>query len=571
MKLILGYIKSCWLLFSFALLFLSMEALCDILQPTVLSYIIDFGIKNGEMDKIIRYGSWMFYISVFGALNAVSRNYLSTIVSYKIGYRIRENMFRKILGFSFENMDRFDGATLMTRITSDITIVQHFINGLMRVFLKAPLLGIGSIVMVARLNRGLLWIYAVLIPVIVIIISVNMAVGYPLFSRVQQALDRLNKLTREFLNGIRVIKAFNSFKYEKERFDKANSYLAAKTATSMKIMAIFPSMLTFSINMAIVFVLYKSAFQIETGSIGIGTTIAFINYIIQFLFACMIIARVFTMFVRAKASSVRISEVLDTVNRMKESINPVNRIIKGEIEFSGVSFSYGSGENVLNRISFSVNAGETLGIIGATGSGKTSIINLITRFYDPDEGKILIDGIPVHEYSFKSLRENIGLVAQKNKLFTGTIEENLRWGKENADICELDKASEDACIYDYIRNSPEGYKTLIGRGGVNLSGGQKQRLAIARALLRNPAVLILDDSTSAVDIFTENRIRSVLKNRKNRMTTVLITQRVHSLIDADQILVIDNGYAAGLGNHKSLLNSCTVYREIFESQTGERG
>ena len=230
MKLIFGYIKSCWLLFSLALLFLSMEALCDILQPTVLSYIIDFGIKNGEMDKIIRYGSWMFYISVFGALNAVSRNYLSTIVSYKIGYRIREDMFRKILGFSFENMDGFDGATLMTRITSDITIVQHFINGLMRVFLKAPLLGIGSIVMVARLNRGLLWIYAVLIPVIVIIISVNMAVGYPLFSRVQQALDRLNKLTREFLNGIRVIKAFNSFRYEKERFDKANSYLAAKNS-----------------------------------------------------------------------------------------------------------------------------------------------------------------------------------------------------------------------------------------------------------------------------------------------------------------------------------------------------
>lgn len=578
MTLIKRYGPKYWIMFVVTLIFLILEAFSDMLQPTLMSYIVDRGIRYQDRDQILFYGLMMIGVALFGAVNALLRNYLSSQVAFRLGRQMREDLFTHVLGFSHVNQDKFDSATLLTRMTNDVAQVQNFTNGMMRVFLKAPILGIGSIIMVARLHPSLLKVYAVLLPTVVLIIFLNMKFGYPLFDKIQIALDKMNRRTGEFLNGIRVVKAFNRFAYEEELFHTTNQNLATISTKAMRLMAIFSPLTTVSVQLSIVYVIWKSQSWVMINGMGVGAVMAFVNYMMQFLFALMIITRVFTMFIRAKASANRIEEVFQVSSEAEVDIELENRkhtkLINDDhlvsienIRFENVNFHYGNGELTLKQINFEVNRGQLLGIIGSTGSGKTTLINLIARLYEHTEGHVYINDQSINTIALESLRQKIGMVPQKNILFTGTIEDNMRWGKQDATDTEIWKAMALAQAKEFVEAMPKGIQTLIGRGGVNLSGGQKQRLAIARALLKTPDILILDDSTSAVDVITEEQIKEALRNFP-KMMTILVAQRLTSVVDADAILVLAEGEIVGVGTHKELMKSCEIYQEIYASQLG---
>lgn len=571
MRFLDKYIKKYWKPFTAAILFLTVEALCDLMQPTIMAKIVDIGVKNKQMDYVIHMGVIMLLITAIGAVAAAARNILSGNVSQKFGAELRSDMYKKIQTFSFENVDRFEGASLVTRLTNDVTQVMNFVNGLMRVFVKAPLLCIGSIIMAVELNPPMALVLAFVVPVIGILIFSNLQIGYPFFMKVQKALDKVNSVMREYLAGVRVVKAFNRFDYEVNRFEKTNQEFGMVSAAAMRVMAIFTPGITLTINMGIVAVLWFGGYRVSSGSMQIGQVIAFTNYMTQILSSVMMLSFVFTMFVRARASAERIDEVFSQENTMKVSGNPI--IVteeKGRVDFSHVYFSYSgaSGEPVLKDITFSCMPGETIGIIGSTGSGKSSLVNLIPRFYDTVSGTVSVDGVDVKNMDPEKLRGKIAVVPQKTMLFTGSVIENIRWGKEDASEEEAEEAARISQAHDFIESFPEGYNTMLGQGGVNFSGGQKQRVSIARALVKKPEILILDDSTSAVDVATESRIREALKGYIKGLTCFIIAQRITSVMEADRILVLDNGQIAGFGTHEELLKTCSIYQDIFQSQIG---
>lgn len=574
MKFLKKYIEKYWKPFCIAVACLTLEAVCDLMQPTIMSKIVDVGVQGKQMNYILKMGGIMLLITLLGAAAAVSRNIISSNVSQKLGTEMRYDLFKKIQTLSFENIDRFQGASLVTRLTNDVTQVQNFINGLMRIFVKAPLLCIGSLIMASRLNVHLALILVVIIPVVGILIAINMQIGYPFFIKVQKALDKLNSVMREYLSGVRVVKAFNRFGYEKERFEKANKEQANASITAMRVMAIFSPAVTLSVNLGIVAVLWLGGIRVNNGSMHVGQIIAFINYMTQILFSLMMISFVFNTFVRARASAERIEEVFSMDNTMKNPIKPVEKFEhKGKVEFEHVYFSYASaaGEPVIKDINFVCMPGETVGIIGATGSGKSSLVSLIPRFYDVTSGVIKVDGINIKDFDPKTLRDKIALVPQKTVLFTGSVIDNIRWGKEDADLEQVEAAAKVAEAHQFVASFPEGYNTLLGQGGVNFSGGQKQRVSIARALVKMPEILILDDCTSAVDVATEEKIREALKKYSSELTTLIIAQRITSVIGADKIIVLENGTAVGMGKHEELMRSCEVYKDIFHSQLGKEG
>lgn len=572
MKFLDKYIKKYWKPFIAAILFLTVEALCDLMQPTIMANIVDIGVKRRQMGYVIHMGGIMLLITAIGAIAASGRNILSGNVSQKFGTELRSDMYKKIQTFSFDNVDNFEGASLVTRLTNDVTQVMNFVNGLMRVFVKAPLLCIGSIIMAVKLNPPMAIVLAFVVPVTGILIFLNLCIGYPFFMKVQKALDKVNSVMREYLAGVRVVKAFNRFDYEVERFEGTNQEFGTVSTIAMRVMAIFTPGITLTINMGIVAVLWFGGYRVNNGSMQLGQVIAFINYMTQILYSVMMVSFVFTMFVRARASAERIGEVFDQENTMKVmGDTPVATELKGRVDFNHVYFSYSgaSGDPVLKDITFSCMPGETVGIIGSTGSGKSSLVNLIPRFYDAVSGTISVDGIDVRKMDSARLREKIAVVPQKTVLFTGSVIENIRWGKEDASEEEVEEAARISQAHDFISSFPEGYNTMIGQGGVNFSGGQKQRVSIARALVKKPEILILDDSTSAVDVTTEGRIREGLKEYLKGLTCFIITQRITSVIAADRILVLDNGQIAGSGTHEELLKTCSVYQDIFHSQVGE--
>ncbi len=568
------YVTKYGRLFCVALGCLAVEAACDLLQPTIMSRIIDVGVTGRDMHFVLRTGGLMLLVTALGAAAAVGRNILASTVSQNFGTELRSDLFKKIQTFSFDNLNRFETGSLVTRLTNDVTQVQNFANGLMRIFVKAPLVGIGSIVMAFLLNRRLAVVLLLVVPVVAILMACNIRIGYPFFRKVQRMIDGVNTVIREYLAGVRVVKAFNRFDYETNRFGQANQELANVTTKAMRVMAVFSPGITLSINLGIVAVLWFGGYQVSHGQLHVGQVIAFVNYMTQILFALMTISMVFNMFVRARASTERINEVFAEVNTMPVGGDAIQSIAaRGRIQFDQVSFRYhvDSGEAVLKEVSFTCEPGETIGIIGSTGAGKSSLVNLIPRFYDPTGGRVLLDGTDVKQIDPKVLREAIAVVPQKNILFTGTIRENLRWGKADATAAELIEAAQIAQAHEFIEHFPEGYETVLGQGGVNLSGGQKQRLAIARALIKKPTVLILDDSTSAVDMATEAKIRAAMKEYAQGMTCFLITQRIVSAMGADRILVLDNGTLVGLGTHRELIQDCPVYRDIYRSQIGKEG
>jgi ATP-binding cassette, subfamily B, multidrug efflux pump len=546
-------------MFLLAIFFLSIEALCDLLQPTIMSKIVDIGIKNHDLHFVLQTGGLMLLITAVGATGAVIRNNISSRVSQRFGTELRYDLFSKIQNLSYENAGRFETASLVTNLTNDVTQVQNFVNGMMRFFVKAPLLGIGSIIMSIILDPKLSLIIAVIIPIVIFIIYLNNKIGYPFFRKVQSAIDNLNGVMREYLSGIRVIKAFNRFDYER---------LTNAQISSMRVTSLFSPLTMMTINFGVVGVLWFGGFSVNNGDIEVGKIIALTNYMAQMSSSLMMISTVFTMFVRARASGERIGGVMNTNDRIQKRVKPVKTSSQTGIEFNDVSFSYPGNPNefVLKHINFLCKAGTTLGIIGTTGSGKTSIINLIPRFYDAAKGSVIVNGNDVQDMDEHDLRDEIAVVPQKNMLFTGSILDNIRWGNEKASIEEVVYAAKIAEVHEFIQFLPEGYNTILGQGGVNLSGGQKQRIAIARALLKNPKILILDDCTSAVDLITESNIQKGLRKYSSDMICIIIAQRISSVIGADSILVIDNGEIAGNGNHLELMENCPIYQEIYDSQ-----
>ncbi|MHC0036392.1 ABC transporter ATP-binding protein [Pseudoneobacillus sp. C159] len=563
------YLKSYWKPFSVAVLFLTLEAVCDLLQPTIMAKIVDVGVVNRDLDYVFKMGAVMMGVTLLGAMAASTRSIVASITSQNFGSELRSDLFRKIQHLSFKNINRFDRASLITRLTNDVSQVQMFMNGLMRIFVKAPLLAIGGLIMATRLNIHLSIVLAIVVPMVATLIIFNMKMSLPLFAKVQQALDKVNGVMREYLSGVRVVKAFNRFDYEMNKFSGFNEELQDKSVAVSRVIASITPFIMLVMNLGIVAVLWFGGYGVDKGTIQVGHVIAFTNYMTQILFSLMMITMVFNMFVRAKTSVGRIGEVLAEVDDMTWQHDTT--IKGGRIDFENVSFSYegASGDPVLKNISFTCMPGETVGIIGSTGSGKSSLVGLIPRFYDITTGKIKINGEDISEINPKALREMVAIVPQKATLFTGTVIENIRWGREDATQEEIELAAKIADAHGFISESPEGYETRIGQGGVNFSGGQKQRMSIARALIKKPEILILDDSTSAVDVATEARIKASLKKYAEGLTSLLIAQRISSVIDADRIIVLDDGEIVGNGKHVDLVTNCPTYQEIYQSQFGK--
>lgn len=560
--------------FLVAVFFVTIEALCELLLPTVMSQIIDVGVANKQLDVVLRLGGLMLLITAAGAVAASTRNILASRVSQKFGTELRSDLFKKIQSLNLASIDKFERASLVTRLTNDVTQIQNFVNGLMRIFAKAPLLCLGSLIMAARLNLQLTVFLAAVVAVVGLLISLNMKLGFPRFMRVQQALDQVNSVMREYLSGVRVVKAFNRFDYEVEKFGRANANYQARSITVMRAMAFFNPAIVLTVNLGIVAVIWFGGIRVGSGQMQVGHIIAFVNYMTQILFSLVTISMVFNMFVRGKASVVRIDEVFSEVNRMTWTASDAvfePGIPRGRVDFENVTFSYegAAGSAVLKGVTLTCMPGEKVGIIGSTGSGKSSLVSLIPRFYDAVSGTVKVNGVDVKETDPKQLREKIAIVPQKTVLFTGSVSDNIKWGKDDATSDEIEHAARVAEAHEFIAAFPEGYETQLGQRGVNFSGGQKQRVSIARALIRKPEILILDDCTSAVDVATEARIKGALKKYARNLTCLIIAQRITSVMDADKIVVMDHGVVVGMGTHGSLMKECRIYQEIFQSQVGK--
>ncbi|VBB09709.1 abc transporter [Lucifera butyrica] len=571
MRFFYRYARKQRLLIGAGVLSVTLEALCDLLQPTIMAKIIDVGVAARQMDYIIRLGGLMLFITAVGAIAASARNVISSRVSQRFGMELRFDLYKKIQSFSFRNLDTLDRASLVTRLTNDVNQVQLLVNGMMRISLKAPLLCLGSLIMATYLNPQLALVLVAVVPLIAIIIVLNMKIGLPFFVKVQTALDKVNGVMREYLAGVRVVKAFNRFDYETVKFNAANEMLQIHSTAAMRVMSAFSPGISLTVNSGIVVVLWLGGLWVSQGRLQVGHIIAFINYMTQILFSLMIIFMVFNMLVRARASAGRILEVFRQENPVTwEESAKIPDGQKGRVDFENVCLAYDGtgGERILKNINLTCLPGETVGIIGSTGSGKSSLVNLIPRFYEATSGVIKVGGVEVSRLQPQILRKKIAVVPQKTVLFTGTVADNIRWGKEDATRTEVEAAARMAEAHAFILSLPAGYQTKLEQGGVNLSGGQKQRVAIARALVRKPDILILDDCTSAVDAVTEARIREALKKYASRLTCLLVTQRITSVINADKIVVLDKGEIVGCGNHEALMKDCGVYRAIFQSQLG---
>jgi len=570
------YANKYWKQFCLSVAFVMVEAICDLMQPTIMSKIIDIGVVDKDLNYILRMGSLMLFTTMLGALVASVRNIISSNVSQKLGMEMRSDLYKKIQALALSIINNLDRASLVTRLTNDVTQVQTMVNGLMRISLKAPILCIGSLIMAIQLNPDLAVVLVIVVPLVAVLMAINIKMAFPFFLKVQTALDKLNIIMREYLSGVRVVKAFNKFDYEIEKFNRANIDYQAASTMAMRVMSLFGPGITLTVNLGIISVLWWGGLGVIKGQIQIGHIIAFINYMTQILFSLMIMFMVFNMFVRAKASAGRISEVFLQENSLKSDVDYagehiVDTNLKGKVEFENVYFSYEEKyeEPVLKNINLICMPGEFIGIIGSTGSGKSSLVDLIPRFYDVSAGCIKVDGEDIRNIAVHKLREKIAMVPQKTILFSGTVLDNIRWGKEDAGLDEVELAANMAQAHEFIKNFPEGYETKLGQGGVNFSGGQKQRISIARALIKNAEILILDDCTSAVDVSTEMKIKKALKKYAGNLTCFMITQRITSVMDADKIVVLENGNIVGMGKHGELLQCCKVYQEIFQSQVGK--
>lgn len=548
---------------------LLVEVLVDLSLPTLMASIVNIGIRNSDTPYILRTGGIMLALALFGSLMGLARNWLSTKVSQDLGTLIRADLFRKTQRLSMSAILKFGPSSMITRLTNDVMQVQNMSFMLTRIFIRAPLLLLGSVIMSFILNPGLAMILVGVIPVLAFLIWLRIQRGLPLFKKVQAAVDRVNGVMREYLGGVRVVKVFNRHRYEQGKFDAANQNLTGLGVKAARSMATIQPLMLILMNGSIILIIWFGGIRISAGNMLVGDIIAFINYSLQILQSMMMVSWIFTAGVRAKTSADRIGEVFGLEDGMPLPEKPAVPMGHGALEMRNAAFCWpGQTIPVLKGISFRVEPGQTVALIGSTGSGKSSLVNLFSRFYDISEGSVLVDGQDVRNYGLSELRSRIAMVPQQAILFTGTIRDNLRWGRPEASDEEMEAAAGVACADEFIPKLPDGYDTWIGQGGVNLSGGQKQRLCIARALLCNASVLVMDDSTSAIDMGTESRIRSRLRQHAQDLTVLLIAQRIHSVMNADRILVLDEGKLVGSGTHRELLVDCPIYRDIYRSQMG---
>jgi ATP-binding cassette subfamily B protein len=553
------------------LLLLLFQSLTDLYLPTLMSGIVDTGIVKGDTHYIVNVGGKMLFFAAVSALCMITASYLSAKIATGLGRNLRGMVFSRVESYSLNEFDRIGTASLITRTTNDINQIQQLLIIMMRMMISAPMMCIGGIIMAVSKDAVLSLVFVVVLPVIAGTILIIFRKAVPLFKAMQVNLDQLNRVLREGLTGIRVIRAFNRLEHENARFLKANSDLTDTAIRVNIIMAGLMPVMMLVMNLSSIAIVWFGGIRVDKGDMQVGDMMAFLQYAMQIMFSLIMISFMFIMIPRAEASAVRINEVLDLIPEIKDA-ERVKKAgdKKGFVEFKDVTFSYpGAEEPAISDISFTAGPGEVTAIIGGTGSGKSTLINLIPRFYDIDKGSILIDGVDVREMSQESLRSKIGLVSQKAVLFTGSIAANIRYGREAATDEEVRRAAEIAQATEFITGMKDGFDSVIAQGGTNVSGGQKQRLSIARALVRRPEIYVIDDALSALDFKTDASLRAALRKETACATVLIVAQRVSTVMDADRIIVMDKGKIAGIGRHRELLNTCDVYREIVVSQLSE--
>lgn len=548
------------------------EAMCELALPSIANSVYEM-VKSATGDptqlkyKIAKIGLLMLIMAVIGLAGGLMTMKTSSVVSQKFSYRLRKAMYDKISSFSFKNIDTFSTSSLTTRLTNDVTMLQNTVMMGLRILVRAPALLIVSAVFAFSINAKLSMILLILFPIMIIIIAVILKFGFPMFQKMQKKIDNINRVVQENLIGIRVVKAYVREDREKDKFHNASDELAKQgSKASGLIITVMPVMMLL-MNFVIIYIYYKGSVDASKELMNVGQISVLANYIIQVLMNIMMVSMLMLQITRAKACGDRVVEVLDTdvdIVNPENAFKPTNP--KGEIEFKNVSFGYNDGIDILSDISFKAKPGSIVGIIGSTGCGKSSLVNLIPRLYDVTGGEILVDGVNVKNYDLEALRELTGVVLQKNVLFTGTIKENIKWGNPNATDEEIIAACKAAQAHDFIMSQPDGYDTVLAQGGLNLSGGQKQRLCIARAIIKQPKILILDDSTSAVDTATEAKIRECFYNELKDTTVLIIAQRISSVAEADEIIVLDDGKIDSIGTHDELMQTSEIYQEIYKTQ-----
>ena len=550
------------------------EVIGEIVLPKLYANIVNVGIETGNVRYIVVTCLLMILMALLMMTGGVGGAYFASKASVNVAADVRRDVYAKIQKFSFANIDRFSTGSLITRLTNDVTQVMNMINMLMRMCLRAPGMLIGALIAAISMSPSLATVLAVTVPLIVVVQFIVIRIGFPRFTRMQDKVDGLNNKIQEDLTNERVIKSFVREDYENRRFSAANADLKATTLKALRVVIFMMPLMMLMMNLTSLAVVWFGGKMVIGGRMQVGDLTAFITYITQILMSLMMLTMIFMNSSRALASARRISEVLDEKidlndNQAKHKELDVRR---GDVEFRGVSFRYykNSPGKVLDNISLKINAGETVGVVGSTGCGKTTLVSMIPRLYDVDEGEVLVDGVNVRDYDLTRLRDGVGMVLQKNVLFSGTIAENLRWGDESATDAQLTEAAQSAQADGFIRSFADGYDSVLDQGGANVSGGQKQRLCIARALLKHPKILILDDSTSAVDTATEAQIRRAFTNELKDSTKIVIAQRISSVQDADKIIVLNEGCVTGVGTHDELLKSNKEYQEIYYSQTDRK-
>ncbi|NLK43106.1 MAG: ABC transporter ATP-binding protein [Tissierellia bacterium] len=548
-------------------IFMILEVIADIVIPYLMSLIVDVGIANRDIDYILKIGLLMILAALLGMAFGVLSAHCGARAGFGFAAEIRNETFKKVQAFSFANLDKFTVSSLITRLTNDCNTIGQVTMMSLRMAIRAPFMLLFALIMSFTINSSLARVFMVAIPVTAGAITIILYKARPLFLKLQGRVDRVNAIIQENLVGIRVVKSFNRQKHEEERFKERNDSLRDTALKAISLVILLMPILNLIIYSTIMAVLWFGGHQVVLGSLGGGELISFITYITQVMISLMMISMFFMQFLRGSASMQRILEVLNTESEIKEISEPEKELKDGSIIFENVSFLYpGSNEKTLRNISFKIETGETLGIIGSTGSSKSTLVQLIPRLYDVTEGAVYVGGVDVRNFDIKALRDQVAFVLQKNTLFSGTIRENMKWGNENATDEEIIRALKHAQAWEFVSKYEDGLDHRVEQGGENFSGGQKQRLTIARALLKSPKILILDDSTSAVDMATDAKIQEVFKNELSEITTIIIAQRISSIQHADRIIVLHEGKIESLGDHETLLKISPIYREIYESQ-----
>ena len=571
MKLILKYLKNYKLLIILNVISVFGFALVELGIPTIMAEVIDNGIANNDITYIKQKGILIAIISIIGVLGTILLGYCSSKISTGLTRDIRNDIFRKAQEYSHSEYDKFGVSSMITRTTNDAYQLMQFTNTLLRTALLTPVMFGVSLFMILKTSVSLSIVLAITVPFIILGVVVIAKLSHPISETQQKRLDKLNRISRENLTGIRVIRAFGNDDNERERFMETNEDYANISKKLFKLMAASQPTFFFLLNMAVLAIFWLASKMINTETLQVGQLIAFLDYLFHSMFSLMLFSMIFIMYPKAQVSADRIEELLDAEPLIKNPENGVKDTkIKGEVEFDNVTFTYPDGEEpVLKDISFKASKGQTVAFIGSTGSGKSTLINLIPRFYDVTEGCIKIDGIDVRNYDLKALRKKIGFIPQKTRLFTGSINSNIKFGKKSATSGEIEHSAKVSQAYDFISKKPKKFEEMISEGGANVSGGQKQRLSIARAIVRKPEIYIFDDSFSALDFKTDATLRAKLKEETKESVVLIVAQRIGSILDADKIIVLNEGEVVGSGTHKELLKTCEIYHEIALSQLTE--